>query len=310
MAPVIRKYGSTRVDKGLVRKLGSSRRDEALIRDVESTKGGQALSRKHEANRRKLPVHVHPSPDQPLDPNSVSGWRPTTPQDIRLFMRRVPHPVAVITANSPAQKPPESFCSMTVSSFNTVCLEPKVVVSFNVKLPSATYEAIHASGHFDVHLISSTVQGATIAELCSTGRGRELFKDDDGESSPPTPSTAEAEEEEEIEPAPLRSTDVMFALQCRLLQPDVKVADHVIVLGEVLAHRLPPTVKSWDGLSLGMLYVNRLYRRPGRVRLLPPDLACLDRAAAAAEAAADSTLVSESSEEEPSQEEETVPVFY
>lgn len=310
MAAVVRKYRSTRVEEALLRKLGSSKRDQALVRKVESAEGDPAPIRKHEASSRELHLRVQPSQDQPLDPTSASRWKRTAPQDIRLLMRRVPHPVAVITANLPAHKPPESFCAMTVSSFNTVCLEPKVVVSFNVKLPSATYDAIQASGHFDIHLINSTVEGAAIAELCSTGRGRDLFKADDGESPPPTPSTAEAQEEEEGQPAPLRSTDVMFALQCRLLEPAVKVADHVVVLGEVLAHRLPATVKIWDGVSLGMCYVNRLYRRPGRVQLLPAHMAHLGRAAAAAEDTADSTSLSESPEEESSQEEDTVPVFY
>lgn len=201
-----------------------------------------------------------------LDPSPVGERKVTDANDIRRLMRRVPHSVAIITSNTFPYNPPESFYGMTVSSFNTVCLEPKIVVSFNIKQPSATYDAIQASGQFNVHLINSTPQGSAIAEIFATGRGREAFQSEeqrnkDGEVSSSTSRTAKVKKGE---PDFLRSNGVMFTLECTLLDHAVKVADHVIVLGEVLTHRLLPVLSAWDEKTLGMCYVNRLYRRPGR----------------------------------------------
>ena len=234
--------------------------------------------RKHETNKgdfRRLGNPGRSFENDSSDPSPVRVQKviSTTADEIRLLMRRVPHPVAVITSNLPPHNPPENFCGMTVSSFNTVCLEPKVVVSFNVKQPSATYDAIQASGTFDVHLMNSTVQAAAVADHFATGRGREAVKEDisdsnDGESSSSPPSTSGLKSP--ISAQIIRPNDeAMFTLQCKLLDPTVKVADHVIVLGEVLTHRLPPTTDEWYRTSLGLCYVNRRYRRPGRIQILP-----------------------------------------
>ena len=61
-------------------------------------------------------------------------------------MRRVPYPVAIITATDPSGRPDTSaFRGMTVSSFNTVTLSPRPVISFNVRRPSETLNALLAS---------------------------------------------------------------------------------------------------------------------------------------------------------------------
>jgi len=244
----------------------------------------------------------------------VGEWKVTNGTDIRFLMRRVPHSVAVITSNMPRHNLPEGFCGMTVSSFNTVCLEPKVIVSFNIKRPSATYEAIEASGQFNVHLINSTSQGAAIAELFATGRGRETFKDvqQRNDDSEVVSSTTSNDELAEREPDLLRSNNVMFTLQCKLLDQTLKVADHVIVLGEVLTHRLPAVVQTWDGMSLGMCYVNRLYRRPGRVQLLPGERARVKKSNSATGATASLSSLSSTLEDGASDEDEddTIPVVY
>jgi flavin reductase (DIM6/NTAB) family NADH-FMN oxidoreductase RutF len=251
-----------------------------------------------------------PSPKSVQQALELGGdWKATQASDIRQLMRRVPHSVAVITSNMP----PKGFVGMTVSSFNTVCLEPRVVVSFNVKQPSATLNAICASGQFTVHIIDSTEQGAAIAELFASGRGREVLKDDDGVVS----STTSPSELEQRLPHLLSDNTVMFTLQCEVLDQTVEVADHVIVLGAVLTHRLPPHAGVWDRTSLGMCYVNRRYRRPGLVQLLPGERARLSEKKYAKKAAPSSTAASlspkdDSTHEEvaSSHEDATSPEFY
>ena len=233
-----------------------------------------SLIRKHKSGLGDIPGIPDPEPsagDPALDPSCLGVRKVSTPNDIRMLMRRVPHSVAVVTSNMSPQHLPDGFHGMTVSSFNTVCLEPKVVVSFNVKRPSATYDAIHASGRFDVHLINSTAEGANVAELFAAGRGMEVFRndtprDDDEETVSSTPSTPDRESG--VPARLLRATDAIFTLQCKMRET-VKVADHVIVLGEVLTHRIPRVMSVWERSSLGMCYVNRKYRRPGTIQTLP-----------------------------------------
>ena len=69
---------------------------------------------------------------------------------VRRLMRPVPHALTVITSYQPGKDPadePEPR-GLLVSSFNTVTLFPRPYVTFNIKLPSSTWDAIKASGHF------------------------------------------------------------------------------------------------------------------------------------------------------------------
>lgn len=117
-------------------------------------------------------------------------------------MRRVPYPVAIITATDPTPSSPSSsktssnpkdqlhlshphahaFRGMTVSSFNTVTLTPVPVVSFNVKRPSETLSALRASRRFLAHLLAPNRDTAALARDFSRGNqnlgvlgGRSVF---------------------------------------------------------------------------------------------------------------------------------------
>ncbi|KAI9872521.1 MAG: hypothetical protein M1830_001520 [Pleopsidium flavum] len=195
-------------------------------------------------------------------------------QHVRKLMRRVPHSVAVITSNMPPYTPPDSYRGMTVSSFNTVTLEPDVIVSFNVRQPSSTYDAIKASGRFDVHVLDGSPLGAAIAERFSQGHGKHAFLEaeqlrDRPETLFVTKSNAEPGGRE---PPVIASDEVMFALNCELLPESVQLGDHVIVLGRVVDHKQGPDRRVEDVQSLGLIYVNRCYRRPGKRMTSPANL--------------------------------------
>ncbi|KAL4989143.1 flavin reductase like domain-containing protein [Aspergillus falconensis] len=102
---------------------------------------------------------------------------------IRLLMRRVPYPVAIITSTdpNPSTTPTPSsptdntapftfrFRGMTVSSFNTVTLTPHPVISFNVRRPSETLHALLSSGRFLVHLLATDLATASLARDFARG---------------------------------------------------------------------------------------------------------------------------------------------
>lgn len=71
---------------------------------------------------------------------------------IRDLMRYAPHPLTIIIARATPDSPP---CALLVSSFNTVTISPTPFVSFNIKVPSSTYDAIRSSGHFTASIVDS-----------------------------------------------------------------------------------------------------------------------------------------------------------
>ncbi|KAJ5505460.1 FMN-binding split barrel-like protein [Penicillium expansum] len=177
--------------------------------------------------------------------------QPTTPtisisDQVRLLMRRVPYPVAIITATDPSG--PEnttSFRGMTVSSFSTVTLTPHPVISFNVRRPSETLNALLASGRFLVHLLAPGPATATLARDFSKGnvtlaamlKGHGEFEfaalpteNDEGLPQRPLPILKRRAEAA----AANDGVDFPFVFECTLHPEKIDVQDHSIVLGTVV----------------------------------------------------------------------------
>jgi flavin reductase (DIM6/NTAB) family NADH-FMN oxidoreductase RutF len=181
-------------------------------------------------------------------------------------MRRVPHPVAIITASdnhsvhasSQDDEKPPLFRGMTVSSFNTVTLHPEPVVSFNVRRPSETLNALQSSGRFLVHLLTPSAATAKLARDFSRGNEHlQLYKQGLGEFEfgallPASRTTAN--NKEILPPLPalpiLRRNnengnlaqqqqesviDFPFIFECEYLpEQTIQIHDHTIVLGSVI----------------------------------------------------------------------------
>ncbi|KAI1632726.1 flavin reductase like domain-containing protein [Biscogniauxia mediterranea] len=123
-------------------------------------------------------------------------------QPMRDVMRRLPHPVVVITTldhvyhhhhhhhqppNGKESLPPPIPRAMTVSSFTSLTIEPVPHVTFNVTLPSRTHRALEACGAFNAHILEGNDHGATVADRFTRG------------NHPPPADEKEQEEEEEEE---------------------------------------------------------------------------------------------------------------
>ena len=126
-------------------------------------------------------------------------------------MRTFPHALAVVTSKTPWGV----TRGLVVSSFSTVTIHPMPYVTFNIKLPSATYDAIARSRRFTVTAIWS-------AETAKA------YANPDKQNPVPV---------EESDP---RSVEVggLFSMDCiwdRARSP--KVRDHVIMLGRVEDYR-------------------------------------------------------------------------
>lgn len=170
-------------------------------------------------------------------------------------MRRVPYPVAIITATDPHAPEDRAFRGMTVSSFNTVTLNPEPVISFNVRRPSETLNAIVSSGRFLVHLLAPSDTTATLARDFSkgnnhlailTGEGEFEFiahyPDNISEGTRPLPvlrrkgQTANTTTTNPTTPQQTMTPEHIsfpFVFECRLHPQNIEVHDHAIVLGTV-----------------------------------------------------------------------------
>ncbi|EEH07270.1 oxidoreductase [Histoplasma capsulatum G186AR] len=212
-------------------------------------------------------------PPEATTQHETAGSERQIGDQVRFLMRRVPHPVAIITSTDPRSPTAQTaFRGMTVSSFNTVTLYPETIVSFNVKLPSETFNAIDASSRFLVHLLAPTNTTARLARDFSQGNAKIMRADEsatffqfvpmsggdggrvpsiaegepprlvllnnakkDGESSLPTEAGRVDGSGSSVTPAPVATADYFpFIFECRYLSQSVKVGNHVIVLGRVV----------------------------------------------------------------------------
>ncbi|MCJ1333791.1 hypothetical protein MMC10_010491 [Thelotrema lepadinum] len=161
-------------------------------------------------------------------------------------MRKVAHPVVAITvSNLPQTSEPTAStdagegtspslqAGMLASSFNTVSLDPDPIVSFNVRLPSRTYDAIVQTGKFEVSPIWN-IHAAKAFESRQNNRNKML-------------------------PYLDRLTNGrLFGLKCEWLeQKSIEVADHVIIIGKVIEVVGMPENKSPLG---ALVYSDGQYR--------------------------------------------------
>ncbi|KAJ1715552.1 oxidoreductase [Aspergillus flavus] len=165
---------------------------------------------------------------------------------VRLLMRRVPYPVAIITATDPHEPVDKAFRGMTVSSFNTVTLNPEPAISFNVRRPSETLSALQSSKRFLVHLLAPGQTTATLARDFSKGNHNLSIASGKGDFEF-VPHTSTSREGAPTRPLPLLRrkkaadapegdslSDIPFVFECQLHPKEIEVNDHTIVVGTVL----------------------------------------------------------------------------
>ncbi|KAI1138362.1 flavin reductase like domain-containing protein [Hypoxylon sp. FL0543] len=134
--------------------------------------GVASTPRSHHDGAKGGPV-VPPKPPKP--PQHVLS------HPMRAVMRQLPHPVVVITTleNTHSFSKFEEMLdktfprpiprAMTVSSFTSLSVDPVPRVTFNITLPSTTYQALAKCGKFNAHILTGDEYGARIADLFTRG---------------------------------------------------------------------------------------------------------------------------------------------
>ncbi|KAL4412484.1 flavin reductase like domain-containing protein [Colletotrichum abscissum] len=241
LGTALRRVGRSRTGGGGVQRtlIGSSQneRSSSIPRPVGLNPPTSEHHRTIHTTPRYLSSSSSSSSSKPMTPTTT--WRrephqpPTTthdptadlPAQLCGVMRRLAHSVVVATATDRAGRPR----GMTMSSFVSLSMEPVPLVTFNVRTPSRTLDAIRESGGvFNVHVLAEGGEGARVADLFTRGNagaGEGLFEG--------LPGGVEVVEEDGEAPL-LEGKGVLYVIKCRALgEGMVRVRDHVVVVGRL-----------------------------------------------------------------------------
>ncbi|KAL8966877.1 MAG: hypothetical protein Q9183_003172 [Haloplaca sp. 2 TL-2023] len=185
--------------------------------------------------------------NQPRLPE-IPAEHDTLQDKVRGLMRTLPHPLTIIAAQS---KKSHHASGLLVSSFNTITLDPTPHVSFNLKLPSSTYDEMRKDGIFT----ASAIKDVDIAQ--------DFLRD--------------KQQDPEYEAALIRNVSRnahgrlaqqkggLWWMRCRMLGDKcVRVGDHVVVVGEVVdAQRYPDRNVEGKVRGEALIYCKGKYRYAG-----------------------------------------------
>jgi flavin reductase (DIM6/NTAB) family NADH-FMN oxidoreductase RutF len=212
---------------------------------------------------------------------------------IKTILRPLMHPVVLVTAstrnNDAHSNAIDHLRGVTVSSFTSVSVAPKPILSFNLRLPSRTWDAIQSNATICINLLEASAEGAAIAHAFTqphedpTEAFRELgrlgyvlrnF------------SFANIKRLSKMHPSGRLDVDsAIFGWLFATVKRDrcVKVGDHVIVVAEVVSTMMANNVRerATAGESFGLAYANREYRMLGEtiepVRIPKQDASQMER---------------------------------
>jgi hypothetical protein len=240
------------------------------------------------------------------EPDWALKHEPGLATSLRQLMRTTTHSVVVLTTLAPPTDPetlkelsepspprPSRYRGMTLSSFTTLTLTPSPIITFNIRAPSRTLDALRSTRHFLIHVLAATQSGVNVAEAFTKGKGADAFKSlhfrTDQEHVKIGRKQKNRGEEQIVLPL-IMSTGIIRVLKCQVLpaighggpkgpgkdgdneEGFVKVGDHELVLAKV--HSILPRAYPrlpWKGDEVwpeALSYAHGKYRRIGSTQLL------------------------------------------
>jgi flavin reductase (DIM6/NTAB) family NADH-FMN oxidoreductase RutF len=195
----------------------------------------------------------------PADVDGVDFEAEKLQRDIRLLMRKVPSSVAVITVLSYDSELKKNVpMGVAVSSLSTVSLNPPTI-SFNIKEPSKTLDAIRAAnGLFRVHFPVADRGGANMVDSFSRGNHPDAYDMRSKQLKIYVPghgSRADKIRRTASQAPQIFGDSTRAAMECSLTQ-EISVADHVILVARV------DSLESRNPQARTILYVDGSYMRP------------------------------------------------
>lgn len=183
-------------------------------------------------------------------------------------MRSVPQPVSIITSTDISTGTP-AFRGATISSFNTVTIDPTTIVSLNIKRPSSTFDALESSGYFLVHLLRADEINGEVAQAFTKGSSTSPFRTVGKVSQVRLPEVTAHAVKADAGPPLIEDCASPGHLLCRYLpQKTVRLGDHVVVFGTVESVIKGPTSLEGSDTTC-LIYANGQYGRVSSLQLSP-----------------------------------------
>lgn len=169
--------------------------------------------------------------ETPIDPTELNNEEQELKTAVRGFLRKVPSSVAVITVKSIDPVTSKHVpMGVAVSSLSSVTLDPPTI-SFNIKQPSKTLDAIRAAkGRFRVHFPGADQGGANIVELFCRGNHQDAYNLRFRDLKLYVPSYSK-DKRSSLAPQ-IRDDSIRGAMECTVTH-ELHVADHVIIAARV-----------------------------------------------------------------------------
>ena len=151
-------------------------------------------------------------------------------------MRLVPQPAMIVTANdiNDNQSP---WRGATVSSFTTVTFKPDVIVSLNLKLPSATFDGIRASNCFHVNALRPNDIAAETADQFAKRHAISQSRETGNNASVmpnQTPKQFHQADPRLLHQGHGVEHPVAFSIKCLYMpEKSVQLGDHIVIFGIV-----------------------------------------------------------------------------
>lgn len=186
------------------------------------------------------------------------------------LLRYMPNSVVVVTAldavaeahdTQHAHSRLQAARGMTASSFTSVSMKGDPIISFNVKQPSRTLQAIETRQEFLVHILEGSPETAMLADAFTTGDATSAFR-----------RIKEEPIKAKVIVGPyvrIAHKKVKAALHCELIRAPLTIQDHAVVFGrviDILVHPsdVDPTKHGPYRAFRGLTYRNRTYGYPGK----------------------------------------------
>ncbi|KAK8221892.1 hypothetical protein M8818_000057 [Zalaria obscura] len=222
-----------------------------------------------------------------------TGAQPDRTDRFKTAMRCMPHPVTLITtSDNPGNVPAVPFSHLkkkliqrdptklsqiqrlraisdtdrgvTVNSLTAVTVDPPAL-TFNIKTPSRTLDAMRSNGFINVHILANNSIGAAIADAFTKPHDQPAESFLRLMATQPRVSFGRMTHGE----LALNGPGVIAVLRCKLLQShSMTVGDHVVLLAEVMTvffttQRDAVSDPSSGDESVSLAYAHRKFRRHG-----------------------------------------------
>ena len=219
ISPLRSYFESNPFGEGLSPKIDGKRKETSSFSTVIASRHG---TKPHsDRNDRQTRKHTGQTGHGTTGHTGADRSNPVNRAEFVKMMRLMPHGLVVVFAGHqdriPEAVPWHGEEGMLISSFTSVTVNPRPYVSFNVKLPSSTYDKITKTGTFTV----VAVNNAKIADAFTKY----------------TPDRKAIHEKlmNQRTDENLDTQGVIWWMRCKVeIEKIIPVGDHIIVVGEVI----------------------------------------------------------------------------